>query len=116
MKMKNEIWTMLLVFPCLAMLLSTCNKDDGEKGTQPPTDNPQPKKGETIVVGEYEWSEGKRGKLLDITSYYDSICYVYPLSGKAVKHIAFENLPQGMKETVRDWGIAFPTRVFRFTE
>ena len=113
MKMKNEIWTMLLVFPCLAMLLSTCNKDDGEKGTQPPTDNPQPKKGETIVVGEYEWSEGKRGKLLDITSYYNSICYVYPLSGKAVKHIAFENLPQGMKETVRDWGIAFPTRVFR---
>ena len=51
--------------------------------------------------------------MLDITSYYDSICYVYPLSGKAVKHIAFENLPQGMKETVRDWGIAFPTRVFR---
>lgn len=107
------IWIKLLIFPCLSMLLMTCNKDDDETNTQQPIDNLQHVNGETIVVGEYEWHNGKRIKLLDITDYYNSISYVYPLSGKAVNHIAFENLPQGMKETIREWGVAFPTRVFR---
>lgn len=107
------IWIKLLIFPCLAMLLMSCNKDDDETNTQQPIDNPQHVNGETIVVGEYEWHNGKRIKLLDITDYYNSISYVYPLTGKAVNHIAFENLPQGLKETIRKWGVAFPTRVFR---
>ena len=99
-------------FVCVISLfiLCSCNKDDD---TLLPTDKPQPINGETIVVGEYERNDGKKIKLFDITDYYNSICYVYPLSGKAVNHIAFENLPQGMKETVRNWGAAFPTRVFR---
>ena len=107
------VWIKLLIFPCLAMLLTTCNKDDDETNTQQQIDNPQRINGKTIVVGDYEWYNGKRIKLLDITDYYNSISYVYPLSGKAVNHVSFEDLPQGMKETIRMWGIAFPTKVFR---
>ena len=107
------IWIKLLIFPCLALLLTSCNKDNDGTDTQQPIDSPQPIVGETIVIGEYEGNNGKRVKLLDITGYYNRICYVYPLSGKTVNHIVFEDLPQGIKETVRKWGISFPTSVFR---
>ena len=102
---------LFLVACALSLYFSCgCSKDDDIQ----PTDNSQPTDSdEAIVIGEYETNDGKKVRLLDITNSYNSISYVYPLEGKPIKHIAFENLPKGMKETVRTWGISSPTRVFR---
>lgn len=67
----------------------------------------------TIVIGEYDWNLGRRIRLLDLTDSYDRICYVFSQNGKPVNHVAFNSLPSDLKETVRKWGISFPTRVFR---
>ena len=109
---KNSMKNLLFVFIGVLSLffLCSCSKDND---IQQPTDNSQPIDSETIVIGEYDWINGKRIKLLDLTNSYHNICYVYPLNGKPVKHLAFEKLPKGMMETVRTWGISFPTRVFR---
>lgn len=102
---------LFLVACALSLYFSCgCSKDDD---IQQPTDNPEPTNSEIIVIGEYDWNNGKRIKLLDLTNSYHSISYVYPLNGKPVKHLAFEKLPKGMMETVRTWGISSPTRVFR---
>lgn len=102
---------LFLVACALSLYFSCgCSKDDD---IQQPTDNPEPTNSEIIVIGEYDWNNGKRIKLLDLTNSYHNISYVYPLNGKPVKHLAFEKLPKGMMETVRTWGISSPTRVFR---
>ena len=102
----------LLILACILspFFLCSCSKADDIQ----PTDNSQPTDSdEAIVIGEYETNDGKKVRLLDITNSYNSISYVYPLGGKPIKHIAFENLPKGMKEIVISWGVSFPTKVFR---
>lgn len=50
-------------------------------------------------------------KLLDITGLYQEVAYMS--LAVPVNHTRFESLPEGLKETVKAYGLSFPTQVYR---
>lgn len=86
-------------------------------GCQPGTDiNGKEKPGEPDSYGEligtfFVESRNMTLQLFDITDLYQEVCYIN--RAVPVAHTRYEDLPEALKETVKSYGLSFPTQVYR---
>ena len=102
-RMKRFIFLYLF---CLVTLFSGC--EPIENGSKVPPE--QESYGELIGTF-YEEGRNMTLRLMDITGLYQEVAY---LTGAVpVNHTRFDELPTQLKETVKSYGLASPTQVYR---
>ena len=93
---------------CLAALLAACDPipeiEPGEKPADPES------YGELIGTFFVE-NRNMTLRLYDITDLYKEVCYIS--WAVPVSHTRYERLPEGLKETVKAYGLSFPTQVYQ---
>ena len=93
---------------CMTVLLFGCNAipeiEPGEKPADPAS------YGDLIGTFFVE-NRNMTLRLYDITDLYKEVCYVS--WAVPVNHMRYENLPNGLKETVKTYGLMSPTQVYR---
>ena len=104
MKVHKILWLC-----CLAALLGGCEPIGNGGGGETPY-LPEESYGDEIGTFFVE-SRNMTLKLLDITEFYEEVAYMnLPVP---VNHTHFESLPEGLKETVKSYGLSFQTQVYR---
>jgi hypothetical protein len=102
MKMKRylKIWV-----ACVVLLTAACTTADSLD------EDYVPEEGTELIGTFFVENRQMTLRLIDITSQYDMVGY----QGKAVpvQHTSFDNLPEGLKETVKNWALSAQTQVYR---
>ena len=95
----------ILWLVCAAALMGGCTPVPQNNGEEEPGSEGE------LIETVYEEGRNMTLDLLDITGFFNEVCYRnYEVP---VKHTAFDNLPNGLRPIVRQFGIAGQTAVFR---
>ena len=92
----------------LSLLFFACNPvpeiEPGEKPVEPESYG-------DVIGTFYDGNRNMTLRLLDVTGLYEEVCYIsVPVP---VSHTRYEDLPEGLKEIVKTYGISFPTQVYK---
>lgn len=105
--MQNNCHIKILLL-VLATLLVACSKDDGA-GSEKKDD-------QVTEIGTWPHpGTGQKIKVIDETANYEMVYYENQVvnRGIPVEHVNFSDMPEGLKETVRLWGMSGETKIFR---
>ena len=97
----------LLVFLCLTVLLAGCQPIENGGGEVPP----EPESYGELIGTFYVEDRNMTLRLMDITGLYQEVAY--RIGAVPVDHTRFDELPTSLKETVKAYGLASPTQVYR---
>ena len=97
-----------LLLVVLAALLVACSTDDGAGSVK--------KDDQVTEIGTWPHpGTGQKIKVIDETANYEMVYYENQVvnRGIPVEHVNFSDMPEGLKETVRLWGMSGETKIFR---
>lgn len=99
---------LILWLSCLTALLAGCESVESNRSAEPP--HVQESYGEEIGTFYVE-NRNMNLRLMDITSLYQEVGYMSWTV--PVDHVHYQNLPAGLKEIVKSYGLSSSTQVYR---
>lgn len=103
-----------VIFDVGIMLLSMWSLTACSNGDDEVKNHPEPDEVTEIGIWPHPGT-GQKIKVIDETANYDNVFYSNTIKDRTVKvdHVSYDKMPEGLKETLKQWGMSGKTNVFR---